>query len=81
MLNQLTLVTCDMLKFLLWILHKNSNKNESSSVFIWLLIILRQLSCWWQDFQKFIVSLSYDNRKMFCELDVRRKSVVTFPLL
>jgi len=33
MLNQLTLVTCDMLKFLLWILHKNSNKNESSSVF------------------------------------------------
>jgi len=31
-------------------------------------------------FKSFFVSLSYDNRKMFSKLDVRRKSIVTLAL-
>ena len=31
-------------------------------------------------FERFIVRLTYDNHKVFCKLDVRRKSIVTLAL-
>jgi len=50
---------------------------ELFSVFIRLLIIARQVVIVDRNIIKiFIVSKSYDNRQMFCKLDVRHKSIV-----
>ena len=42
--------------------------------------ITRQLVVDCKTCKSFTVSLSYDNRKMFCKLDVRHKKIVTLAL-
>jgi len=44
------------------------------------MVIFRQLDVDRKIFKSFIASLSYDNRKIFSTLDVRRKSIVTLAL-
>jgi len=50
------------------------------SIIVFLLIIARQLVVDRKIFKVFIVSLSYDNRKIFCKLENSRKSIVTLAL-
>ena len=44
-------------------------------------IIVRQLVVCHKILHSYVVSLSYDNRKIFCKLDIYRKSTKTLALL